>query len=131
MQDIVKSINGVTVMISEISEASVEQTSGIQQVNQAIGQMDEVTQQNAALVEQAAAAAESLEEQAHNLSGTVGQFKMDNYVRKTITNINQAKSLSSLRTAQKTSTLATQQVITNLVAAKSSPKTINDNWEEF
>ncbi|MDD2801274.1 MAG: methyl-accepting chemotaxis protein [Methylococcales bacterium] len=78
MEDIVNSIHGVTVIMSEIASASVQQTSGIEQVNLAIGQMDDVTQQNAALVEQAAAAAESLEEQTQNLTATVGQFKVDN-----------------------------------------------------
>jgi len=78
MEEIVSAIRGVTLIMSEIRTASVEQTSGIEQVNQAIGQMDEVTQQNAALVEQAAAAAESLEEQAQNLSVTVGRFTVDN-----------------------------------------------------
>jgi len=77
MEEIVGAIRGVTVIMSEISSASMEQTSGIEQVNQAIGQMDDVTQQNAALVEQAAAAAESLEEQTQNLSVTVGHFKLD------------------------------------------------------
>jgi len=77
MEEIVGAIRGVTVIMSEISAASMEQTSGIEQVNQAIGQMDDVTQQNAALVEQAAAAAESLEEQTQNLAVTVGHFKVD------------------------------------------------------
>ncbi|NOU12579.1 MAG: chemotaxis protein [Methylococcaceae bacterium] len=77
MEEIVNSIRGVTVIMSEIASASVEQTAGIQQVNLAIGQMDDVTQQNAALVEQAAAAAESLEEQTQSLSATIGQFKVD------------------------------------------------------
>jgi len=77
MEEIVSAIRGVTLIMSEIRTASVEQTSGIEQVNQAIGQMDEVTQQNAALVEQAAAAAELLEEQAQNLSVTVGRFTVD------------------------------------------------------
>ncbi|MEQ1529268.1 MAG: methyl-accepting chemotaxis protein, partial [Methylococcales bacterium] len=77
MEEIVNSIRGVTLIMSEIASASVQQTTGIEQVNQAIGQMDDVTQQNAALVEQAAAAAESLEEQTQNLNGTVGQFKVD------------------------------------------------------
>jgi methyl-accepting chemotaxis protein len=76
MEEIVSAIRGVTVIMSEISAASMEQTSGIEQVNQAIAQMDDVTQQNAALVEQAAAAAESLEEQTQNLSVTVSQFKL-------------------------------------------------------
>ncbi len=77
MEEIVSAIRGVTAIMAEIRKASVEQTSGIEQVNQAIGQMDEVTQQNAALVEEAAAAAESLEEQAQNLSVTVGRFTVD------------------------------------------------------
>ncbi|TAN68113.1 MAG: chemotaxis protein [Methylobacter sp.] len=78
MKDIVSSIQQVTVIMSAISAASVEQSSGIAQVNQAISQMDDVTQQNAALVEQAAAAAEAMEEQAQNLSISVAVFKTDN-----------------------------------------------------
>ncbi len=76
MEEIVRSIRSVTTIMAEISAASVEQTSGIEQVNQAITQMDDVTQQNAALVEQAAAAAESLEEQTQHLSSTVANFKL-------------------------------------------------------
>jgi methyl-accepting chemotaxis protein len=76
MAEIVSSIRSVAVIMSEISAASVEQTSGIEQVNKAINQMDDVTQQNAALVEQAAAAAESLEEQTEHLSGAVANFKL-------------------------------------------------------
>jgi len=60
MDEVVNSVKRVTDIMAEISAASVEQSSGIEQVNQAITQMDDVTQQNAALVEQAAAAAESL-----------------------------------------------------------------------
>ena len=63
--------------MSEIAAASQEQNLGIEQVNQAITQMDEVTQQNAALVEEAAAAAGSLEEQAASLVREVGVFKLD------------------------------------------------------
>jgi methyl-accepting chemotaxis protein len=63
--------------MAEITAASQEQTSGIEQINQAITQMDQVTQQNAALVEEAAAAASSLQEQAANLSQVVSVFKMD------------------------------------------------------
>jgi methyl-accepting chemotaxis protein len=60
----------------DITNASREQSSGIEQVTQAVSQMDEVTQQNAALVEEAAAAAESLEEQAQGLVQSVGMFKL-------------------------------------------------------
>jgi methyl-accepting chemotaxis protein len=77
MDEIVTSVKRVTDIMSEIAAASIEQSSGIEQVNQAITQMDEVTQQNAALVEQAAAAAESLEEQAGSLSETVSMFKLE------------------------------------------------------
>jgi methyl-accepting chemotaxis protein len=79
MEEIVSSIRGVTDMMAEITGASSEQSSGIEQINQAIGQMDDVTQQNAALVEQAAAAAESLEEQSQNLVITVSSFKVDGH----------------------------------------------------
>ena len=77
MEAIVNSIHGVTAIMSEISAASAEQTAGIKQVNLAICQMDDVTQQNAVLVKQAAAATESLEEQTQHLTVTVAHFKMD------------------------------------------------------
>jgi methyl-accepting chemotaxis protein len=77
MDEIVVSVKRVADIMSEIAAASAEQSSGIDQVNQAVTQMDEVTQQNAALVEQAAAAAESLEEQAATLSDTVANFRLD------------------------------------------------------
>ena len=76
MEEIVNAIRGVTKIMSEISSASNEQTMGIEQVNQAIGQMDDVTQQNAALVEEAAAAAETLEDQARSLANTVKYFDL-------------------------------------------------------
>ena len=77
MEDIASSVHGVTDIMSKISAASVEQTAGIEQVNLAICQMDDVTQQNAALVEQATAAAESMEEQTQQLTVTVAHFKME------------------------------------------------------
>ncbi len=76
MEEIVSSVKRVTDIMAEITAASMEQSTGIEQVNQAITQMDEVTQQNAALVEQAAAAAESMEEQAGNLSQAVAIFRL-------------------------------------------------------
>ncbi|MDD5214640.1 MAG: methyl-accepting chemotaxis protein [Methylococcales bacterium] len=75
MHEIVQAVQGVTAIMGDITAASVEQSTGIAQVNNAIAQMDEVTQQNAALVEEAAAGAESLEEQARKLSVTVANFK--------------------------------------------------------
>ncbi|MCX7207217.1 MAG: methyl-accepting chemotaxis protein [Proteobacteria bacterium] len=76
MQEVVSAVKRVTDIMSEISAASAEQSSGIEQVNQAVVQMDENTQQNAALVEEAAAAAESLEEQAGSLADAIAVFKV-------------------------------------------------------
>jgi methyl-accepting chemotaxis protein len=77
MDDIVSSVRQVNHIIGRISTASAEQAQGISEVNQAMGQIDDVTQQNAALVEQAAAAADSLQEQAVSLSRAVGVFQLD------------------------------------------------------
>jgi methyl-accepting chemotaxis protein len=77
MLDIVSSVRQVGDIINQISHASAEQASGIVGVNEAIVQMDEMTQQNSALVEQAAAAAESLQDQAHSLSRAVAAFQLD------------------------------------------------------
>src|SRR5476649_1778535 len=77
MGDIVASVQQVNEVIGRISAASAEQAHGIAEVNQAVGQMDDVTQQNAALVEQAAAAAESLQDQTVKLSQAVSVFKID------------------------------------------------------
>ncbi|GJI88703.1 methyl-accepting chemotaxis protein [Duganella hordei] len=76
MDDIVASVRQVNDIIARISEASAEQAQGIAEVNQAVGQMDDMTQQNAALVEQAAAAAASLQDQASHLSEAVSVFKL-------------------------------------------------------
>jgi methyl-accepting chemotaxis protein len=77
MTEIVASVQHVATLMVEITSASHEQSDGIGQVNQSIIQMDDATQQNAALVEQAAAAAQSLQEQAARLDQVVGIFKLD------------------------------------------------------
>ncbi len=76
MDEIVVHVRRVADLMGEIRSASREQTEGIEQINQAIGQMDQVTQQNAALVEEAAAAAQSLESQARNLVQVVSVFRL-------------------------------------------------------
>jgi methyl-accepting chemotaxis protein len=76
MTEVVSSVRRVTDIVGEISSASIEQSTGIEEVNRAITQMDEVTQQNAALVEEAAAAAQSLQDQAHTLAGVVSVFRL-------------------------------------------------------
>ncbi len=128
MGEIVSSIRGVTAIMSEISAASIEQTSGIEQVNQAVAQMDDVTQQNAALVEQAAASAESLEEQAHNLSITVNSFKVDNNSRHT-----PIKNQPSVKesTKDKLNSVQNRTDILKVAKLKSQVIASNDEWEEF
>lgn len=76
MNEVVASIQSVARLMGDISGATREQSSGIEQVGLAINRMDEVTQQNAALVEQAAAAAESLQEQAQSLAQAVSAFRL-------------------------------------------------------
>ncbi|MYM68305.1 methyl-accepting chemotaxis protein [Pseudoduganella sp. FT55W] len=76
MEKIVAAVQSVTAIMSEISTANNEQEAGIEQINHAIAEMDTVTQQNAALVEEAAAAAEAQQDQAHQLVQLVGVFKL-------------------------------------------------------
>jgi methyl-accepting chemotaxis protein len=77
MENVVTSVKRVTDVVAEISNASQEQSHGITQVNVAITHMDEATQQNSALVEEAAAAAKSMREQASALAGLVSTFHLD------------------------------------------------------
>jgi methyl-accepting chemotaxis protein len=77
MREIVESVKRVSDIMSEIGAAGAEQTAGIEQINQAILQMDHVTQQNAALVEESAAASESMQRQASGLLQVVSIFKLD------------------------------------------------------
>ncbi|WP_414449594.1 methyl-accepting chemotaxis protein [Burkholderia sp. 22PA0099] len=76
MEDVVRAVRRVTDIIGEISAASTEQSAGIDEIGRAVEQMDSGTQQNAALVEQAAAAARSLDEQAQSLKALVGHFRV-------------------------------------------------------
>ena len=76
MQRILATVHEVNVQIRDITQASAEQGSGIGQVNHSVGELDQMTQQNAALVEQSAAAADSLKSQAQRLSSAVLCFKL-------------------------------------------------------
>jgi methyl-accepting chemotaxis protein len=77
MQRIVSSVGEVNALIQDITNSSNEQGEGIRQVNLAVGELDRMTQQNAALVEQSTAAAESLRDQAETLAKAVSFFKLD------------------------------------------------------
>ena len=78
MTDIVSSVQRVSNIINEITAASTEQSDGIGQVNTSVVQLDQMTQQNAALVEQSAAAAQSLRDQSSRLSDVVRVFQVSN-----------------------------------------------------
>jgi len=126
MEGILNSISNVTNIMSEISAASIEQASGIEQVNQAIAQMDDVTQQNAALVEQAAASAELLEEQAQHLSVTVDGFKVDGNSRNSgsFLHITAPRIETTLTRAGAGKNLPFSQKLQLQLAG-------NDDWDEF
>jgi methyl-accepting chemotaxis protein len=80
MTEIVTSVQRVTEIIGEITVASVQQAGGIAEVNSAVLQLDQMTQQNAAMVEQSAAAAQGLQEQSERLTQVVGAFRIDSTV---------------------------------------------------
>jgi len=82
MTEIVAAVQQVVTLMGEITRASQEQSTGIKEINRAITQMDEMTQQNAALVEQAAAAASSMQQQAHDLEQAVLAFRLASDARR-------------------------------------------------
>ncbi|WP_042871332.1 methyl-accepting chemotaxis protein [Dickeya poaceiphila] len=120
MHEIVRAVSSVTDIMNEIASASDEQSRGITQVGQAISEMDSVTQQNAALVQQASAAASSLEEQAMVLTRTVSSFKLSNHI--------QDRAYTSAPIMPKPMLAASTATA---LRASSSIKPGNDNWETF
>jgi methyl-accepting chemotaxis protein len=121
MEEVVASITRVAHIVTDISEASREQSAGIEQVSKAVTQMDEVTQQNAALVEEAAAAAESLEEQARNLARLVTVFKVSEG----------GQGRPRLEAPEPSPPVAPAQ---RQIPSKKPPAlaaTLDDEWEEF
>ncbi|HCY63623.1 MAG TPA: methyl-accepting chemotaxis protein [Oxalobacteraceae bacterium] len=136
MQDIVASIKRVTDIIGEITAASNEQTTGIEQISMAITQMDGVTQQNAALVEQSAAAAQSMQSQASKLAQLVGVFKINSAAagralpaRKAAAPVAATPSRPAAPASQERSAPAR---VTEPARKPALPRPGNaDDWEEF
>jgi methyl-accepting chemotaxis protein len=133
MKEVVTSIQRVTDIMSEITAASHEQSIGIEQVNRAISQMDETTQQNAALVEQAAAAAKAMQDQAVHLEELVYKFKLPGEVQRA------PRSQSSLKMkgSEVGKVGASPKMASNRLVV-GGPKKIaaaqmhdNGDWEEF
>lgn len=122
MSDVVTAVRRVTDIMDEISAASQEQSDGIEQVSQAVGQMDQVTQQNAALVQQASAAAASLEEQANRLEEAVAVFQV-------LSHQNNARSALPAQSMTTHSPPAAQPAA--VPPARRSATQQHEEWEEF
>ncbi len=121
MKEIVTAIKRVNDIMAEIAAASVEQSSGIDAVSTAVSQMDEMTQQNAALVEEAAAAAESLQSQADQMTQRVAQFRLNS--DSSHTTFKPVARLNAAIPEVKPSSTLTKKL--------SPPKQQDDEWESF
>ncbi|WP_294993149.1 methyl-accepting chemotaxis protein [uncultured Stenotrophomonas sp.] len=133
MGEIVASVQRVTDIMAEISAASQEQSAGIEQVNQTVVQMDETTQQNAALVEEATAAARAMEDQAAQLADAVAIFRLDNQVSAAMKAV-----AARVEPAVRVATVARPQPASAPVAAQvrrssnaSSFAASDSDWQEF
>jgi methyl-accepting chemotaxis protein len=122
MTEITQSIRRVTDIMGEIAAASVEQRTGIEQVNQSVAQMDQVTQQNAALVEEATAAAHSLEEQAAALRESVAAFRIAQQ---------DGGNAAALRRPVPAPRQPVRQMAQPPRAARADSADRSDNWETF
>ncbi|MCS3846418.1 methyl-accepting chemotaxis protein/methyl-accepting chemotaxis protein-1 (serine sensor receptor) [Xanthomonas campestris] len=126
MAEIVASVQRVTDIMGEISAASQEQSAGIEQVNQTITQMDETTQQNAALVEEATAAARSMEEQAGHLAEAVSVFALDAPAAPV-----HARPAASRPVAVKSAAKPVRSAAAPARPVKSETALADGNWQEF
>jgi methyl-accepting chemotaxis protein-1 (serine sensor receptor) len=127
MQEVVASVQRVTDIMAEISAASNEQSSGIEQVNAAVGQMDQVTQQNAALVEEAAAAAEAMQREAADLVQAVAVFRIGAQVDGGVTTLQGvSKAYAVSAPAPAPAVVAKARLSAPAVRPQS-----NADWEEF
>jgi methyl-accepting chemotaxis protein len=133
MEEIVASIRRVTDIMGEITSASVEQEAGIGQINQAIAEMDSVTQQNAALVEEAAAAAGSLHDQAETLTHLVSVFKLDGGATAAPRNTQAPPRAKSRAPGGKPRALLQNKTPSKATQAKkpAGAGSATDDWEEF
>lgn len=138
MSEIVNAVKRVTDIMSEISAASHEQSTGIEQVNTAVTQMDGMTQQNAALVEEAAAAAESLQDQAQSLSQAVSLFKLSsNMMTNSVKRSHKSAAITQLPdrgpAIKKTDKSSHENKADLIVTAprKAAAGGVDNSWEEF
>lgn len=128
LDEIVNSVKKVADIISEIAAAAQEQAEGIEQVNKAVMQMDEITQQNAALVEEASTTSESMHQQALTLQDLVGQFTLDASLLAALeaSRVAQAPKASPARTA-----LKAKETKTSTKPSRPTKSEEADEFEEF
>ncbi|MEA9565215.1 methyl-accepting chemotaxis protein [Xanthomonas sp. WHRI 8932A] len=133
MSEIVASVQRVTDIMGEISAASQEQSSGIEQVNLTVTQMDEATQQNAALVEEATAAARAMEEQAGQLTEAVAVFKLSQVAAPASAAFAAKPAVRALPSSKRASTGSTRIAAPARQSGKPSANTAgNDSqWQDF
>lgn len=129
MEEVVGSIRRVTDIMNEISAASLEQSNGIEQVSTAVTQMDETTQQNAALVEQAAASAEALSGQASTLLEIVRRFRFDEGAADPV----EAAAPRQVRSLPKAAKSSTPKLPARKPAGAAAVRLTDDDddWSEF
>ncbi|OBU68568.1 chemotaxis protein [Stenotrophomonas maltophilia] len=131
MGEIVASVQRVTDIMAEISAASQEQSAGIEQVNQTVVQMDETTQQNAALVEEATAAARAMEEQAVHLSEAVARFRLASSNTGAAAPVHAAASSAPRRAAAAPVPVAKAAPARTQRAAVQPALATDGDWQEF
>jgi len=134
LQEIVTAIKRVADIVSEIAAASDEQASGLEQVNMAVSQMDEMTQKNAALVEESAAAARSMEEQAGELTDLMAFFNLDGmgHAPAPRRHSNGAGSRpDAARSSAKAPARAPARTLPKPAAEKMPAPALDDDWKEF
>ena len=136
MVEIVTSVNRVTGIMNEIANASAEQSQGIGQINQAIADIDENIQRNAAQVEEAAAAAKAMEEQAGTLHRIIGMFKLDESATSTAAMpAARPQALASHVPAARSTAVkparAAPAVATRAAPPRPAAPASGDDWEEF
>jgi methyl-accepting chemotaxis protein len=136
--DIVVSVQQVTELIGEIAAASTEQSAGVEEINRAVIQMENVTQQNAALVEEAASSSMSLQEQSERLAKLVSRFKLVDVPVDSTTVM--PKAGVGIKSAARLATASALKDVVKLVPRTAavrkfnpdrSVQTVDDKWREF
>ena len=131
LAEIVTAVDKVANMINDVNNAAIEQTSGIAQINQAITQMDEMTQQNAALVEETSAASRSMSEEANNMNSMIAFFKMANQSNAGLIGGMTPSAEPIVSYTPSASSSATSEPQSNAGSGDAASFSNDDDWEDF